>query len=709
MTHRSLRIRTIYPVVRRGASFILAAFLWTGTPAAASEVSVLWTQAEQIAAGDSFLAVGYPRGIALYDWNDASAPVMRERSAQPGLTGLWALGSSLYWAQSDSTIHGGHADASPLAAAWSRNAGGAVSAASVSEKFFAVVIDLALLRYWPREDTSSSGRTWQPPGGRSLAAVALRDSTAMVGGGDRLWLVRLRPDSAILLDSLALGAFVQKAAWAGDTLVGAFGPSGLKLVPTSGDTFGDSVFSFSDGGIYNELAVWTNGWAGLDLLGRVRLFARGGPLVPVASTETIGSLRSASARGSEIAALTLEFGIGILNAFTLQAPYWAPAMRLPGFVRGLEYSPLGILAHADFAGVFVLEGDSARRVMHNPYNALDIDVDGGLVVATGLLSGAALFELQTDTLAFPTGSVPISGFAAAAELAGGQLYAVSSAACDLGFGVYDVNDPSQPAVVTRWSTCAPVRDIEKVPGALAVALGDSGIWMYARPITDSTAPSAQSAERKAWRQLAWRGNRLYSRADDGTLARWQWDGLTLQEIDRTVIPNLKWFDIDGDRLALATNAAGVGRWRWTEGGLPAFEEQIPSLYLPGRVAIVADTLWFVDKDAVISAMLPPASDVREPDTPVRPDRFAFFPPYPNPFNGGLEIPLALRPGEWDVAIYNMLGQKVEAWRGWTPEARMTALRWNPLSKSGTSLAAGVYLIRAENAGVEVTRKVTFLK
>ena len=709
MTHRSHRMRSIYPAARRGASFILLAGLLMKADGTAASESVLWTQAEHVAAGTDFLAVGYSRGILLFHWDQAAAPLSPLRFAEPGLTGLYAHDSCLFWTRNDATIRGARVKAGALTEAWAANVGPTAFAIGASDRFVAVAVDLQTVRFWPRDDSSASGRDWQPPGGRPLVTVAVRDSTAIVGGGAWLWLVRLRPDSAVLLDSLAPGAFVQAAAWAGDTLVLAFGTAGLKLVAAAGDRFAASIQSFSDGGIYNYLAVWAHGWAGIDLLGRLRLFARGGPLVPVASSETSGSVRSATGRGTEVAVLTLEFGLGILNAFTLQAPYWSSQMRLPGTVRSLERSPVGMLAHADFAGVFALEDDGARWVMQNPFNALDLDVDGGLVAATGLLSGASLFALQRDSLSLPAGSIPITGFAAAAELAAGQLYAVSSAACDLGFGVYDVSDPSSPLVVTRWSTCAPVRDIEKVPGALAVALGDSGIWIYRVPITDSTAPAAQSSERRAWRQLAWRNGRLYSRAQDGTLARWQWDGLALVELERTTIPEMTWFDLDGDRLVLALSTPQVETWRWPEGNPPAFEQQIASLYAPGKVAVVADTVWFVDREAVIRTVLPPVSGVSDPGGPLRPEEFTLLPPYPNPFNGSLEIPLALRPGEWSVAIYNTLGQAVEGWRGWTPQALKTVLRWHPGGKAGTSPAAGVYLIRAENAGSRVSRKVTFLK
>ena len=87
--------------------------------------------------------------------------------------------------------------------------------------------------------------------------------------------------------------------------------------------------------------------------------------------------------------------------------------------------------------------------MYNPYNAIDLDYSGAGVVATGLLSGAALFPLAAEPVTQPDAVLAIDGFAAGAEWSGDQLYTVSAAACYRGFHVYDVTDPTRPVEVPR--------------------------------------------------------------------------------------------------------------------------------------------------------------------------------------------------------------------------------------------------------------------
>jgi hypothetical protein len=707
MILRSHAWALIYRLGAAGATLIVALAVGEPCRTARASESVLWTSADRIVAGDAFLALGYPRGIALWDWT-VSEPSPAARFPEPGLGTLAAAGQRLYWSRADSTVTVAVIRDAAFDSIRSWHVDGNVSALSASGRFVTAVLDWARLAGWEAEGQAPILPAWLPPGGRALATTAVRDSTAFAGGGGWLWLLRLGAGGIEVLDSLVTGTFVQDAAWAGDTLLLAFGPSGLKMIPTVADHFGDSAYDFSDGGTYNELAVWDDGWAGLDFLGRVRIFARGGAGVPISSVESSGSLWAAAGRGSDLAILTLEYGVSILDAFTPAAPFWSLQVRLPGTARAFEYSAAGMLVQCDFSGVYALGPDSARPIMANPYNALDLDSDSGLVAATGLLSGAALFPLQTDSLALPVSSIPIGGYAAAAELSGRQLYAVSSAACNLGFNVYDVTVPSAPVPVTGWSTCAPVRDLERVPGGLAVALGDSGIWIYATPITDSTAPVAESAQKRAWQQLAWRDGYLYSRSTSGVVARWQWDGAAVTLVDSSTFAQVSWIDASGEYLATAVSSAHVDVWRWPVGGPPALRASLATDYAPIRVAIVADTLWYVDRNAVLRAVLDPATGIDDPGSPV-PRAFAFDPPYPNPFNGRVELPLHLAPGDWSVAIYNILGRQVAGWKGRLGAGSDRALVWDARGPDGTSLGAGVYLISADNAGRRITRKVTFLK
>ncbi len=85
-------------------------------------------------------------------------------------------------------------------------------------------------------------------------------------------------------------------------------------------------------------------------------------------------------------------------------------------------------------------------------------------------------------------------------------------------------------------------------------------------------------------------------------------------------------------------------------------------------------------------------------------------PYPNPFNPATEISYSIpRPGEVELAVYNILGQKVAVlWNGFQSPGEY-CFRWEGKSNSGSALGGGVYFCRLRCDGGSFTRRIVLLK
>lgn len=98
------------------------------------------------------------------------------------------------------------------------------------------------------------------------------------------------------------------------------------------------------------------------------------------------------------------------------------------------------------------------------------------------------------------------------------------------------------------------------------------------------------------------------------------------------------------------------------------------------------------------------------ETGVVPPRFSLAPNYPNPFNPTTTIRFSLpQPGEAELAIYNLLGQRVATLVKGVQEAGSQVLQWNGRDEQGRELASGVCFYRLQ-AGAQVeTRKLLLLR
>jgi len=97
-------------------------------------------------------------------------------------------------------------------------------------------------------------------------------------------------------------------------------------------------------------------------------------------------------------------------------------------------------------------------------------------------------------------------------------------------------------------------------------------------------------------------------------------------------------------------------------------------------------------------------------TSLNPDNFILYPNYPNPFNSGTTIEFYLpKAFEIEVAIYNLLGQKVKTlWQG-QKLAGQHQLRWDGKDDNGREVASGVYLYQLSSGSTILTRKLLLLK
>ncbi len=94
-----------------------------------------------------------------------------------------------------------------------------------------------------------------------------------------------------------------------------------------------------------------------------------------------------------------------------------------------------------------------------------------------------------------------------------------------------------------------------------------------------------------------------------------------------------------------------------------------------------------------------------------PSAFALGANYPNPFNPGTTIPLAVpaEAGDVDVTIYNVLGQPLrQVWNG-PLAAGEHRLAWDGRDAQGQSVAAGVYLYRLQVGEQTRIRKMVKLE
>jgi len=94
-----------------------------------------------------------------------------------------------------------------------------------------------------------------------------------------------------------------------------------------------------------------------------------------------------------------------------------------------------------------------------------------------------------------------------------------------------------------------------------------------------------------------------------------------------------------------------------------------------------------------------------PALPSVPERFTVNAPYPNPFNSVSIIPVAVaKEGMVTVAVYDLNGRNVAS----LVHNRLAAGTYEFPFDAGT-LSSGIYIVRAEQSGIVVSRKLALVR
>ena len=123
---------------------------------------------------------------------------------------------------------------------------------------------------------------------------------------------------------------------------------------------------------------------------------------------------------------------------------------------------------------------------------------------------------------------------------------------------------------------------------------------------------------------------------------------------------------------------------------------------PGaRVRALESQASTPDGQVVGTEVIAPASAI--------PNSWALEQNYPNPFNAGTAIRFHLgTASEWDLTIYNVLGQVVRRFNG-NSEAGWVDVTWNGDDENGSGVGSGLYFARLSSAQFTATRKMMLVK
>lgn len=178
-------------------------------------------------------------------------------------------------------------------------------------------------------------------------------------------------------------------------------------------------------------------------------------------------------------------------------------------------------------------------------------------------------------------------------------------------------------------------------------------------------------------------------ATDGTLGALEWDknlgGLT-PYVNKTK---------DGIRTLLVAKQIGAK--------LPVGRHRLFSIPYDGS------NNWDVIEAQAASA----SGDVLQLETVTTgsglPTSFELEQNHPNPFNAGTQIRFRLgQPSEWELTIYNVLGQAVRRFDG-ADDAGYVTINWDARTDDGKNLASGVYFTRFKAGEFTASKKMVLLK
>jgi len=183
-----------------------------------------------------------------------------------------------------------------------------------------------------------------------------------------------------------------------------------------------------------------------------------------------------------------------------------------------------------------------------------------------------------------------------------------------------------------------------------------------------------------------------------------------EDVELTGIPAFRLYvndravELQGDTFHLDF---GSPQWQEIEIPLDGLGLRFPyveTLRLEGRLqgAFLLDDVRLVAESE--------ATAVVEQKDRTQPSGFALLPNYPNPFNGGTTLRFVLaRPGDAELNVYDLLGQKVAGVTRAYLTAGYHSQTWDGRGDDGRALASGVYYSRLRHDGQDRIRSLVVLR
>ncbi len=130
------------------------------------------------------------------------------------------------------------------------------------------------------------------------------------------------------------------------------------------------------------------------------------------------------------------------------------------------------------------------------------------------------------------------------------------------------------------------------------------------------------------------------------------------------------------------------------------------------VRMVSDAFTYPATEAVIRVTINPAptSVAGDESGDLVPGNFSLAQNYPNPFNPSTSISYALNEaGRVQVAIYNLLGEKIVNLVDGYQETGNYSINWDARNSNGVRVASGIYFYRLESNNRSAVRRMMLLK
>ena len=151
----------------------------------------------------------------------------------------------------------------------------------------------------------------------------------------------------------------------------------------------------------------------------------------------------------------------------------------------------------------------------------------------------------------------------------------------------------------------------------------------------------------------------------------------------------------GLRAVIVPNESGAG--------LPAGHHLLFSVPLDDDAELLVDETQAAsfDGEVVATVVVEAGAD--------RPTRYRLDQNYPNPFNAGTVIGFHLAEAQdWELTIYNILGQAVRRFSGFSAAGSATVF-WDGTAEDSRTAGTGVYFARLQAGAFTATRKMVMIK